>query len=90
MRTTLASDSKWYILKLASMSTIVREWVALHNVPYLPFRQSVLTGKPPLKLSNTPLLIPEVRCQQSFLDGFIIAGAKSKMLKDFSKGLLLV
>ena len=41
-----AGDSnRWYLSHLANMSTIAREWLALHAFPSLPFADTVMSGK---------------------------------------------
>ena len=47
VRNALASPgSAWYLMHLANMSTIAREWLALHAFPSLPFAPTILSGKP--------------------------------------------
>lgn len=58
----LQPDSTWYLLKLSSMSTILREWNALHSVSDLKFKQVLLSGS--LSAASrriNPLQIPQVR-----------------------------
>ena len=51
VRNALASPrGAWYLMHLANMSTIAREWLALHAFPALPFAHAILSGKP----SNAP------------------------------------
>ena len=38
--------STWWMLKLANMSTITREWSAMQNAQFSPFMDILLTGKP--------------------------------------------
>ena len=46
MRSTLAvPDSQWYLLRLANMSTLLREWIALHLTQTLACTDSIL-GQP--------------------------------------------
>ncbi len=46
MRSTLAvPDSQWYLLRLANMSTLLREWIALHLTQTLVCADSIL-GQP--------------------------------------------
>ena len=46
MRSTLAvPDSQWYLLRLANMSTLLREWIALHLTHTLACMDSIL-GQP--------------------------------------------
>ena len=47
VRNALASPGgAWYLTHLANMSTIAREWLALHAFPGLPFAHAILSGKP--------------------------------------------
>ncbi|EFN56459.1 hypothetical protein CHLNCDRAFT_57676 [Chlorella variabilis] len=47
MRGSLArTDSRWWALKLSSMSTIIREWAAIHCVAHMPLREVLLTAQP--------------------------------------------
>lgn len=46
MRGALAkAGSQWYVLKLSSMSTIMREWAAIHCLAHMPLRDVLLTAK---------------------------------------------
>jgi hypothetical protein len=46
MRSALAvPDSQWYLLRLANMSTLLREWIALHLLSTLASVDALL-GKP--------------------------------------------
>lgn len=46
MRHSLAKpESQWYVLKLSSMSTIMREWAAIHCIAHMPLREVLLTAK---------------------------------------------
>ena len=58
------AESCWYLLKLCSMSTITREWVALQSVAALPFRDILLSAQPAAGASlNQQKLIPQVGWQ---------------------------
>ena len=46
MDASLVQDSPWWLCSLGSLSTIIREWVALQHVHCLPFRDVLLQGKP--------------------------------------------
>ncbi|PRW45131.1 putative helicase MAGATAMA 3 [Chlorella sorokiniana] len=47
MRHSLAKPaSQWWVLKLSSMSTIMREWAAIHCIAHMPLREVLLTAKP--------------------------------------------
>lgn len=47
MRTSLAKpSSRWFVLKLSSMSTIMREWAALHCLAHMPLRDVLLSAQP--------------------------------------------
>ncbi len=37
--------SGWWLLKLTGMSTILREWVAVHSMSNMPMREVILTAK---------------------------------------------
>ncbi|KAL4448164.1 hypothetical protein ABPG75_005383 [Micractinium tetrahymenae] len=39
-------SSRWFVLKLSGMSTIMREWAALHCIGHLPLREVLLSAKP--------------------------------------------
>ena len=57
----LQPDSTWYMLKLSSMSTIQREWNALHSVHNLKFQQVLLSADVSTAARRTnPLQIPQV------------------------------
>jgi len=46
MLTALAKmDSQWWVLKLSSLSTIMREWAAVHSIAHTPLRDVLLTAK---------------------------------------------
>lgn len=38
-------NSRWFVLKLSGMSTIMREWAALHCIGHLPLRDVLLSAK---------------------------------------------
>lgn len=58
MRTGItAPNSCWFLKKLANLSTITREWVALQSVGRLPFVQDLLTAKVGRMHAN-PLTVP--------------------------------
>ncbi|KAL4853029.1 putative helicase MAGATAMA 3 [Chlorella vulgaris] len=38
--------SQWWVLKLAGMSTVMREWAAIHCLAHMPFRDVLLRAKP--------------------------------------------
>jgi hypothetical protein len=46
MRGRLVQASRWWVLKLANMTTLTREWVALQNAVTCPFSDIILTGRP--------------------------------------------
>lgn len=55
-------NSTWYALKLSSMSTILREWNALHSVHDLKFKQVLLSANASAAARRTNALqIPQVR-----------------------------
>ena len=46
MRAVLAKEgSQWWVLKLSNMSTILREWGAVHAISHLPLREVLLSAK---------------------------------------------
>ena len=46
MRASIAKlGSHWYVLKLSSMSTIMREWAAIHCLAHMPLREVLLSGQ---------------------------------------------
>lgn len=56
----LQPDSTWYMLKLSNMSTIQREWNALHSVHNLKFQQVLLSAHVSTAARRTnPLQIPQ-------------------------------
>lgn len=54
------NESCWYLLRLCNLTTIQREWCALHAFPKLPFRDTLLTATAPDKPQKDALMIPEV------------------------------
>ena len=60
VRNALATPKKaWYLMHLANMSTIAREWLALHAFPALPFAHTILGGKPAAKAAHSSWELPE-------------------------------
>ena len=53
-------ESCWYLLRLCNLTTIQREWCALHAFPKLPFRGTLLSATAPDKPQEHALVIPEV------------------------------
>ncbi len=53
-------ESCWYLLRLCNLTTIQREWCALHAFPKLPFRATLLSATAPEKPQEHALVIPEV------------------------------
>jgi senataxin len=45
MRASLSAGSAWWALRLANMSTVMREWAAVHCVTHMPFRDVLLAAK---------------------------------------------
>ncbi|KAK9812261.1 hypothetical protein WJX73_008588 [Symbiochloris irregularis] len=41
-----AVQGSWFLLRLSNMSTIIREWEALHSVTQLAFKEAFLSGRP--------------------------------------------
>ena len=59
MRNALAAPkSAWYLMHLANMSTIAREWLALHAFPSLPFAHTILSGKSLPKAAHASWELP--------------------------------
>ena len=53
---------EWYLLRLANLSTIMREWAALHTVERLSFRSTLLAAAPTqTPAPATALALPRVR-----------------------------
>ena len=53
-------ESCWHLLRLCSLTTIQREWCALHAFPGLPFKDTLLRAALPGKPAAPALAIPEV------------------------------
>ena len=46
MRTVFAKPhSTWWMLRLSNLSTILREWTAVHSLGRIPMRDVILTAK---------------------------------------------
>ena len=59
MKTALAvKKSGWYVLKLGRMSTIIREWTALHLADRLLFKDTLVTAKPAIS-QKAALQVPQ-------------------------------
>lgn len=54
------AGSTWYMLRLSNMSTVTREWVALHSVRDLKFQDILLSAKTSATRRTSKLLIPQV------------------------------
>ena len=53
---------EWYLLRLANLSTIMREWAALHALERLAFRGTLLAAAPAQSAAApTALALPRVR-----------------------------
>lgn len=53
---------KWYLLRLANLSTIMREWAALHAIDRLAFRSTLLAAKPVQRQAPpSALVLPKAR-----------------------------
>lgn len=52
----------WYLLRLSNMSTIIREWEALHAISHLSFRDTFLSGRTAHGEDSQRLHIPPVSC----------------------------
>ena len=57
--------STWYVLKLSSMSTIMREWSALHAVQDLRFKDVLLSAKKSTSRRTSKLMVPQVECSSA-------------------------
>ena len=51
--------SLWYVLKLGSIATIMREWIALHSADKLLFKETLLTARPAAS-HKAALQVPQV------------------------------
>ena len=63
----------WHVLRLASLSTLAREYVAVHALSRCAFAPVLLNAAPPAKLHAQPaLVIPEVLppCRSTSMPGF--------------------
>ncbi|KAK9909662.1 hypothetical protein WJX75_005776 [Coccomyxa subellipsoidea] len=65
MRAGLSTASScWFLLRLCNLSTLIREWTALHAFPSLAFKDVLLSAKSPVKDGKQGLFIPQ-RVQQA-------------------------
>ncbi len=55
-------NREWWVQKLSNMSTITREWVALHSVRHISFPHVLLKGHSAVALAPCKPEIPEVGC----------------------------
>ena len=53
-------NREWWVQKLSNMSTITREWVALHSVRNISFPHVLLKGHSAVALGASKPAIPEV------------------------------
>ena len=61
MRAGLSTaNSCWFLLRLCNLSTLIREWTALHAFPSLAFKDVLLSARPPVKDGKQALFIPQV------------------------------
>lgn len=68
MRAGLSTASScWFLLRLCNLSTLIREWTALHAFPSLAFKDVLLSAKPPVKDGKQGLFIPQVECTESLM-----------------------
>lgn len=51
----IVQDSSWWLCSLGSLSTILREWVAVQHVHCLPFKDILLNATPRAKKLDKPL-----------------------------------
>ena len=51
----IVQDSPWWLCSLGSLSTIVREWVALQHVHCIPFRDVLLSAQPKSRKASKQL-----------------------------------
>ena len=56
----LSSGGTWYVQRLSNMSTIMREWGALHAWQGLPFASTLLACASRPQEYGRPCCIPEV------------------------------
>jgi hypothetical protein len=53
---------QWYLLRLCNLSTIMREWAALHALERLAFRGTLLAAKPAQRaVPASALVLPKAR-----------------------------
>ena len=62
--------STWYMLRLSNMSTVTREWVALHSVRDLKFQDILLSAKTSATRRTSKLLIPQVIVFEKSFTGY--------------------
>ena len=55
-------NREWWVQKLSNMSTITREWVALHSVRNIAFPHVLLKGHSAVASAPSKPEIPEVGC----------------------------
>ena len=85
----LQPDSTWYLLKLSSMSTILREWNALHSVSDLKFKQVLLSGSVSAASRRVnPLQIPQVRAVTDMTGCSLRGPPDAFAFQDIAIGLL--
>ena len=59
MKTALAvKKSGWYVLKLGSMATIMREWLALQSADRLLFKETLISARPAIS-QKAALKVPQ-------------------------------
>ena len=47
-------NSRWWVLRLSNMSTILREWAAVHAIAHLPLREVLLSAKVRVRCFEPP------------------------------------
>lgn len=73
MRREMAvAESCWYLLKVNSMSTITREWRALHLASSLPFADILLSAQVPLPFHMTDALSASLWCSRLAINNVIV------------------
>lgn len=60
MRAALAEPGMWHVLRLCSLSTLFREYIAVHSLGKAAFAGVLLSAQAPPKPAQQSLVIPQV------------------------------
>jgi hypothetical protein len=60
MRRALAKRGVWHVLRLCSLSTLFREYIAVHALAKVPFAPVLLAAASPAPPQQQSLVIPQV------------------------------